>query len=191
MGILEELMFIVDVDERPFSFDREGGIIIYAMNHDPNEPEIFDEIEYINTDDLTVAADWPGGACFIGNAHFSFTNISDTYRLIITELRNGFFVLDFKWARGRKSIEILRVEFINLVEEMIRINVPLPNMAFYTAVAINKEFYNAAFGIWQSEVIIVTSNFHSFQVNLNIDKTGTVTRHEIVKIFYRYGFYES
>lgn len=42
MGIQEELMFIVDVDERPFSFDREGGVLIYAMNHDPNEPEIFD-----------------------------------------------------------------------------------------------------------------------------------------------------
>lgn len=37
-------MIIVDVDERPWSFDREGGVIIYSMNHDPFEPEIFDEI---------------------------------------------------------------------------------------------------------------------------------------------------
>lgn len=74
---------------------------------------------------------------------------------------------------------------------MARINVPLPNMAFFTAVAINKEEYNNIFGYWQTEVIIVTSNFHTFQVNLHIDKSGSVVSHEIAKIFYRYGFYET
>jgi hypothetical protein len=111
--------------------------------------------------------------------------------LIITELRNGFFVVDFRWARGRKSVEILKVEFVNLVEEMVRINLPLPNLAFFTAVAINKESYNNIFNYWQTEVIVVTSNFHTFQVNLHIDKNGMVVSHEIAKIYYRYGFYES
>lgn len=109
MHVMDELMMVVDVNERPWSFDREGGVIIYAMNHDPFEPEIFDELEYINSDDLAAALHWPGGPCFIGNAHFSFTNISNTYRLVITELRNGFFVVDFRWTRGRKSVEILKV----------------------------------------------------------------------------------
>ena len=177
MHVMEELMMVVDVDERPWSFDREGGILLYAMNHDPFEPEIFDEIEYINTDDLTVANDWPGGPCFIGNAHFAFTNISNTYRLVVSELRNGFFVVDFRWTRGRKSIEILKVEYIDLVEELVRIHMPLPNAAFFTAIAINKEYYDTKFGYWQSEVIVATSNFHHFQVNLHIDKTGTVVAH--------------
>lgn len=177
MHVMEELMMVVDVDERPWSFDREGGILLYAMNHDPFEPEIFDEIEYINSDDLTVANDWPGGPCFIGNAHFAFTNISNTYRLVVSELRNGFFVVDFRWTRGRKSIEILKVEYIDLVEELVRIHMPLPNAAFFTAVAINTEYYDAKFGYWQSEVVVATSNFHHFQVNLHIDKTGTVVAH--------------
>lgn len=177
MHVMEELMIVVDVDENPWAFDREGGVLIYAMNHDPYEPEIFDEIEYINTDDLTAANDWVGGPCFIANAHFSFTNISGTYRLVITELRNGLFVVDFRWTRGRKSVEILKVEFINLKEELVRIHMPLPNAAFFTAVAINKEYYDAKFGYWQTEVIVVTSNFHSFQVNLHIDKTGTIATH--------------
>jgi hypothetical protein len=109
MHVMDELLAIVDVDERPWSFDREGGVLLYAMNHDPFEPEIFDEIDYINTDDLTAANDWPGGPCFIGNAHFSFTNITGTYRLVITELNSGFFVVDFKWSKGRKSVEIVKV----------------------------------------------------------------------------------
>lgn len=191
MHIMEDLLIIVDVDERPWSFDREGGVIIYAMNHDPFEPEIFDEIEFIDTNDLIAANDWIGGPCFIGNAHFAFTNLSETYRLVITELRNGFFVVDFKWVKGRKSVEVLKIEFINLKEEMLRIHYPLPNAAFYTAIAINKEYYDPIFNYWQTEVIVATSNFHSFQVNLHIDKTGTVVSHEIVKIFYRYGFYEN
>ena len=99
--------------------------------------------------------------------------------------------MDFAWARGRKSVEVLKIEFINLKEELTRIHLPLPNAAFFTAVAINKEYYDAKFGYWQSEVIVATSNFHSFQVNLHIDKTGTVVAHEIAKIFYRYGFYET
>jgi hypothetical protein len=38
MHVMEELMIIVDVDENPYRFNREGGVIIYAMNHDPFEP---------------------------------------------------------------------------------------------------------------------------------------------------------
>jgi hypothetical protein len=191
MHVMDELMMVVDVNERPWSFDREGGVIIYAMNHDPFEPEIFDEVEYINSDDLAAALHWPGGPCFIGNAHFSFTNLSNTYRLVITELRSGFFVVDFRWTRGRKSVEILKVEFIDMVEEMNRIHVPLPNAAFFTAIAINKNTYEANFSYWRTQVIVTTSNFHSFQVDMHIDRTGTVVSHEISKIYYRYGFYES
>jgi hypothetical protein len=60
---------------------------------------------------------------------------------------------------------------------LIKINVPLPNLAFFTAIAINKEYYDAKFSFWQSEVIVVTSNFHSFQVNLHIDRSGTIVAH--------------
>jgi len=50
-------------------------------------------------------------------------------------------------------------------------------MAFFTAVAINKENYNSVFSYWNTEVIIVTSNFHSFKVDLHIDKTGSILYH--------------
>lgn len=182
---------VVDVDERPFSFSREGGLIIYALNHNPFEWEIFDELEFIDSDDLQAANDWPGGPVFIGNAHFAFTNQTNTYRIVITELRNGLFVVDFAYVKGRKSLEILKVEFIDLKEELVKLHLPLPNLAFFTAVTISNEYYDTQFGYWQTEVVVVTSNFHCFQVNLHIDKTGTVVSHNIAKVFYRYGFYEN
>lgn len=43
---------IVDVDHNPWQMQREGGLIIMAMNHNPHDPEMFDEIEIIETDDL-------------------------------------------------------------------------------------------------------------------------------------------
>jgi hypothetical protein len=116
MHLLQELMIIVDVDENPWRMDREGGVIIYAINHDPYEPELFDELEVIDTNDLNTATDWPGGPCFIGNAHFAWTNMTDLYRLVITELNSGFFVVDFKWVKNRKSVEILKIEFIDMKE---------------------------------------------------------------------------
>lgn len=33
-----QLLVIVDVDENPYRMTREGGIIIYSINHDINDP---------------------------------------------------------------------------------------------------------------------------------------------------------
>lgn len=84
MNVLQDLMIIADVDENPWVADREGSVIIYAINHDPFDPEIFDELEIINTQDLSTATGWTKGPCYIGNAHFDFTNVTDLYRLVIT-----------------------------------------------------------------------------------------------------------
>ena len=39
-----DLLMVVDVDENPSKMAREGGIIIYSLNHDINDREIFDEL---------------------------------------------------------------------------------------------------------------------------------------------------
>ena len=88
-------------------------------------------------------------------------------------------------------MEILKVEFIDLAEELVKLHLPLPNLAFFTAVSVTDEYYDKQFNYWQTEVVVVTSNFHSFQVNLHIDQTGTVVSHNIARVFYRYGFYEA
>ena len=120
------------------------------MNHDPYEPEIFDQLEFIDSTDLAAANDWPGGPCYLANAHFAFTNETETYRLVITELRNGLFVVDFKYVKNRRSVEILKVEFIDLAEELVKLHLPLPNLAFFTAVSINNQYYDTTFGYWQT-----------------------------------------
>lgn len=83
--------------------------MIMAMNHDPFDPEIFDLVEIIETDDLEHAVNWPGGPAHIGNAQLVFTNDSSIYRLAITETKHGLFFVDFRFTRGRQSIEIVKV----------------------------------------------------------------------------------
>ena len=106
---MEDILVLVDVEDNPEAMKREGGIMIMAMNHDPFDPEMFDLIEIIETDDLEHAVNWPGGRAFIGNAQLLFTNETSLYRLVITELRHGLFFVDFKFTKGRQSIEITKV----------------------------------------------------------------------------------
>ena len=188
----QDLFMLVDVDEEPGKMSREGGVIIYALNHDPEDPEIFDELEFIDTTDLMSAQGWPmNKQVYISNAHFVYTNMSDTYRIAITEVLNGLFFVDFRWTRGKKSLEITKIEFYDMKEELLKHHLTLPNLAFFEAVAINHEFYDPLFRYWEVELIVTTRNFHIFEVLATFDKTGTLLYANITHVYYRYGYYET
>lgn len=82
--MMEDLFIVVDVGENPGIMSREGGVIIYSLNHDYNTPEIFDELEFIDTMDLMAAPGWSGQTVYISNAHLVYTNMTGVYRLVIT-----------------------------------------------------------------------------------------------------------
>lgn len=42
--IMQDILIVVDVDENPSRQNRDGGVMIYAINHDPYEVEVFDEL---------------------------------------------------------------------------------------------------------------------------------------------------
>lgn len=39
-----QMLMLVDVDENPSTMSKEGGVFLYSINHDPMDPEVFDEI---------------------------------------------------------------------------------------------------------------------------------------------------
>lgn len=84
------------------------------------------------------------------------------------------FFVDFKWTKGRKSIEIVKVEFIDLNKLLINKGIHMPNMGFFESIALSNEYYDKVFKYWQLEVLITTRNFHTLQFNFHIDKTGQV-----------------
>jgi hypothetical protein len=42
-----------------------------------------------------AAHGWTNDQAYIGNAHLVFSSNTNAYRLYVTEIDNGFFVLDF------------------------------------------------------------------------------------------------
>lgn len=40
-------------------------------------------------------------------------------------------------------------------------------------------------------MVITTKNFHIFQFMFHFDKTGTIVDKKLLKVFYKYGFYET
>ena len=85
LQIQEDLFVLVDVGENPGELSREGGVIIYALNHETDDPELFDELEFIDTSDLMSASGWNSkNRVYISNAHLVYRNMSETYRLVIT-----------------------------------------------------------------------------------------------------------
>ena len=107
--MMEDIFIIVDVEENPSRLSREGGVVIYSLNHDYDDPQIFNELEFIDTTDLMSAPGWTGQSVYISNAHLVYTNLTGIYRLVITELQNGLFFVDFKWTKGRRSVEITKI----------------------------------------------------------------------------------
>jgi hypothetical protein len=73
-----------------------------------------DEIDYIDSNDFQAAHGWDQESAYIGNAHLMFDSFDDVYRLYVTELYNGLFVLDFKYRLGARDLNIVTMNFIDL-----------------------------------------------------------------------------
>lgn len=81
-----------------------GAVFVYALGQDIQNNGILEEVQIIDSDDLIAANDWEGGECFIANAHVSYQEADELYRMVLTEQTNGVFVVDFKWAKGRQAV---------------------------------------------------------------------------------------
>jgi hypothetical protein len=46
------------------------------------------------------------------------------------------FFFDFRWIRGMTELEAIRIEFLNLGEELAALHLPMPNNAFFEAVVV-------------------------------------------------------
>ena len=160
---MEDIMILVDVDQNTSTSSvREGGVLIYALNHEVENPELFDELEFIDTMDLEAAPGWKNGPVYISNAHLIYTNITNTYRLVITEIFNGLFFVDFTWTKGRKSVEITSIEFYDMRSELNKLHLPLPNNAFFQAVTVHEMYHDPLFKYWEVNLIVTTKDFHIF-----------------------------
>lgn len=109
----------------------------------------------------------------------------------MTEVRHGLFLVDFKWSNGRNELIITKTNFINLREMLGNISMPLPNDAHFAGVTVLDEKYNGLDEYWQLDIVVTIRGFHSFELNLLIDKAGSVLNSQITRIYEKYSYYLS
>jgi|JI61114C2RNA_FD_contig_51_3816721_length_1184_multi_1_in_0_out_0_2 hypothetical protein len=108
-------MILVDVSSQPASRIRGGGVFVYAMSLDSVSDQRFVELDYIDTNDLINAHSWPANQdVFVGNAHLIYSSEVQRYRLFITDVRNGLFIVSFNWQKGYSELSIRSVDYIDL-----------------------------------------------------------------------------
>jgi len=74
-----------------------------------------DELEVIDSNDFVGAAGWTEDDAYLGNAHLVYSGNINAYRLYVTEVRYGFFIVDFvRSSAFDAEITILSTTFINV-----------------------------------------------------------------------------
>jgi hypothetical protein len=93
-------MMLVDVNINLEARLREGTVYLYSLNLEGAANMHFLELEAIDTNDLAGAYNYPADDVFIGNAHIIYDSYMGRYKLFITEVRYGLFVVIFQWLKG-------------------------------------------------------------------------------------------
>lgn len=57
-----------------------------------------DELDVIDSNDFMGCAGWTDDNAYLGNAHMIYSSNTEAYRLYITEINHGLFVVDFTKA---------------------------------------------------------------------------------------------
>lgn len=93
--IVGNILMIVDNEDNPFV--RSGGVFLYHINYDIDDPDFISLLDYIDYEDLQIQGFT--GTPYIGSAdmHQPFYEADHEYRLFLTETRTGaIFVFGFE-----------------------------------------------------------------------------------------------
>ena len=86
---------VVDQNAYPEFRLMPGSVFLYQASVDPDTLEEFEILDEIDNNDFMAAHGWDKEDAIIGNAHMTFSSLTNAFRLYITEIDNGFFVVDF------------------------------------------------------------------------------------------------
>jgi len=116
-----------------------------------------------------------------------YDQLDRTYRLYVTELTNGLFVLDFGHKFGSRELEIITTNFVDLNKLLQDNGFHMPNDAVFLAVTHTAFLYNPH--LETENILVTTTNFHSFEFTLIYDNTGHIISSILHRVYYRYGYY--
>ena len=129
---------------------------------------------------------YTGKEVYLGDSFLSYIG-KDTYRLYLTELDHGLFVLDFTYKVGNKNINVVKTTFLNLKELLLSNNLFLPNGAFFSSITMIK--HNSEFKT--ENLLVTTKKYHNLELILTYDQWGNVIGTNLHRLYLRYSLYET
>jgi hypothetical protein len=91
-------------------------------------------LDEIDNDDLLAAHGWDNEEATIGNAYMTFSTFTDTFRLYITEIDHGFFVMDFTRHSWENELHILSVRYVDMHALLKAHDLNMPSGATFQAI---------------------------------------------------------
>lgn len=184
------VLMLTDTSQYPeYRFDK-GRIYLYALTFDRWSGEELEELEIIDENDLVGANGYKNDTVVIGNSHMVWDSVNEIYRLYITEVGSGLFVVDFKFEFGRDEINILSIDFVDLNALLEKNNLHMPYGSSFQAVTRVGFKYNPHFGI--ESILVTTKHYDNFEVLLIFDEdTGVLKSQALHRVYKRYAYYET
>lgn len=93
---------LTDTSQYPEYKFEKGQVFLYALAFDKYSGEELEELEVIDENDFMGAHGYDKDEAYIGNSHLAFDPTNDVYRLYLTEVDSGLFVVDFTYKVGRR-----------------------------------------------------------------------------------------
>lgn len=179
------------VDQNPYPDLKlmKGSVFLYRVSVNPDTSDEFDFLDEIDNDDLKAAHGWNGDEAFIGNAYLTHSVLTDTFRLYITEINNGFFIVDFTRHSWESEIHILSIRYVDMNELLKNNTMHMPSDATFQAITFAGLDVDEHFE--KERIIITTKGYHNFEVLIVYDESDHIFSTILHRVYYRYGFYNA
>lgn len=99
----------------------------------------------IDENDLVNAAGYTKNYVYIGNSYLVYSSADQSYRLYVTNIEGGLFIVDFTHQLGRKTITIVSISYVDIKVLLEKNNLHMPTEATVEDVSLVTYKYNPHF----------------------------------------------
>lgn len=181
--IVGDILMIVDNDDNPFA--RAGGIYLYHLNFDLDDPSFISFLDYIDYADLQIEG--YNGVPYIGSAdlHLPYFSSETEYRLFISEARTGaLFVFGFEVSADGEEIVYLSKKYIEL-SKFIPKEIKYPTPLKVHSINIHY-FYESANKTLEYYLLLSVANWHHIELMITLNHNDDLLAFKLERVFERF-----
>ena len=118
-----------------------------------------------------------------------YSSKSITYRLFLTEITRGVYVVEFTFDRENQEITILSVSFLDIPLILTQNNIIMPYDATFQAITIVSTSFSESTKIFTDKILITTGVYHTLEIDVAYSSGKTISSAVLTALYLRYSFY--